>query len=109
MKRNPRRLKHIPALSSERLEKAVAALGVTRMTKAGKMQVEQMLRAASNPNAERIDVVIASLEKARRGNVEGTHTALTSLTHARVLRGKNKLNALSEAEWARLVQEDGDA
>lgn len=96
---------HIPALSPAQLEKAIAGLGVARISERGRSHLEQMLRAAANPNAERIDVVIASLDDERKRNVSQTAKALADLTRERVARGAARLLEMPEDEFNRLVEE----
>lgn len=104
-KRRGRKITHIPALSGEQLEKALAALGVVKMSKDGRAQLANMIKAASNPNAERIDVVIASLDEARKGNVQATVNALNLHTHSLLGRGRTRLAAMSDEAFDRLVED----
>lgn len=96
-------LKRIPKLPPDKLEQAIAALAVTRLSKNGRLQLERMLRAAANGDAESIDVVIATLDPIRKGNVTKTVSRLAGLRRGLLQRGTMALNALEEFD--ELVEE----
>lgn len=105
-KRSPKKKRdHLPALNELELQGALAQLRSLTLSEEGKAAIEAMLRAAANPNAERIDVVIASLEQERRQNVEGTTQAINRVTGSVTSRARRALLEISGAEWNRLVEE----
>ena len=84
---------------------AIAEIERSGLPKAARRQIEAMLRAAANPNAENPAEVIKTLEPERRLNVEATITALA--THRRGITGRGRvgLQQLSDGEWQKLVEE----
>lgn len=96
---------HIPALSPLELEAALARLEQTRMSKAGKRMIRQMLEAAANPNAEAPEVVIETLPAERRTDIKQTMTEVGGVLLGVTQRGGAKLLALKDDEWDRLVND----
>lgn len=97
---------HIPALNELELQAALAQLQATPgLTAEARASIEAMLRAASNPNAERINVVIANLEQERKGNVEETTAAINRVTGSVTRRARKRLLEMSDGEWESLVRE----
>jgi hypothetical protein len=70
---------------------------------ASKQQLSNILQAASNPVAERIDVVVASLPQERRANVERTSKAIARVTSGVTSRGRDGILTLTDEEWEKLV------
>lgn len=100
---------HIPQLDPLQLEAALARLAATSISPEGKRQIRRMLEAAANPNAEAPEVVIETLPVERRVDIRQTMTQVggTLLTVSR--RGGQKLLALSDEEWDRLVNDADNA
>jgi len=103
-----RRSGHLPQLNPLELEAALARLQQTNLSPAGKALIASQLRAAANPNAEAPEVVIKSLAKERRADVETTQLNLGGMTARITSRGGAALLALSDAEWDALVNEAND-
>lgn len=105
-KKRPKKRNHIPALNELELNAALAQLQATPgLTAEARATIEAMLRAAANPNAERIDVVIANLEQERKANVEATTQTINRVTGSVTSRARRALLDMSEAEWTALVNE----
>lgn len=100
-----RRSGHLPQLNPLELEAALARLAQTNLSAAGKALIASQLRAAANPNAEAPEVVIKSLAKARKEDIQQTQTDLGGMTALITARGGAALLALSDAEWDALVNE----
>lgn len=96
---------HIPAPKPERLKLALAALEKAVMPTAAKRYLADVLKAAANPNAERIDVVISTLPHGRRENVQATAAEIGVTAKAAVKRGRMALMGMSADEWDKLVEE----
>lgn len=97
--------KHIPSLSPLELEAALARLKESELDTDSKAQLEAMLRAASNPNNERIDVVLDTLPYERQRDVLDVAKVINAATKRATKRGRAGLQAMSDAEWDKLVGE----
>lgn len=97
--------KHIPALDANALEIALQQLEATHASTAGKRMIEQSLRAAANPDAERIDVVIAGLPEGRRESIEAAAKGIGKQQRGIAKRARAGLSDISDTEWERLVNE----
>lgn len=101
-----RRSGHLPQLSPLELEAALARLeAAPDISPEGKRIVRQMLEAAANPNAERADVVIATLDDERRAGIEATMQAVSAVFNSVTARGRAALEAMSDDEWNALMDE----
>lgn len=99
---------HVPSPKPDRLKLALQAIEKATMPGAAKRYLIDVLRAAANPNSERIDVVIASLPHDRRQNVNATTSEIGATAKAAVKRGRADLMNMDAAEWDRLVAEAAD-
>lgn len=104
-KRRSKKRDHIPALSEDGLKLAIQQLEALNISKAAKQQLIAMLQAASNPASESVDVVINTLDIERRKDVQGTASALQQRMAGVATRGRQALEAMSEDEFNRLVEE----
>jgi hypothetical protein len=73
-----------------------------------KDSIGAVLRAAANPHAESIDVIIKTLDKPRRKMIDKTAKGLRELQAERMARGKARLEAMSDEEWQKLVDDSTD-
>jgi hypothetical protein len=96
----------VPSLSKLQLDSALERLKALPVDNVSKRAIEDTLRAASNPNAERIDVVIKSLEPERRKMIEKTAKGLRDLSAEVNARGKERLEAISDEQWQRLLDDE---
>jgi hypothetical protein len=87
------------------LEAALARLAASGIPTAGRQAIEGLLRAAANPDAERIDVVVNALEADRQRRVLETALGVTSVTNRVLARARQALLDMPEDEWNRLVEE----
>jgi DNA-binding transcriptional regulator/RsmH inhibitor MraZ len=108
MATTPKKRKHIPALGAEHLAFVLETLHALPVEPAIQRQIEAMMVAAANPNAERPDVVVASLDEARRTNCEQTIRQVAGIQRGVLSRGKQGLRDISDEEWDRLVAEAND-
>jgi hypothetical protein len=69
-----------------------------------KDSIGAVLRAAANPHAESIDVIIKTLDKPRRKMIEKTAKGLRELQADVMARGKGKVDGLSDDEWNSLIE-----
>lgn len=105
MKPKFRKIRKIPALPPQRLKAALDQLQRTTLAPAAKRQLEAMLRAAANPEAETPENVIRTLEPERRANVEATIQTLSGHRRSVTARGRDALMRLSDDEFDLMVQE----
>jgi hypothetical protein len=94
---------HIPALTPAGLELARLQLAGLPITEAAKRQLLAMMAAASDPDAERIDNVVAALPDERRTEVEQATTEITRTFRDIGARGASALAAMSDDVWDELV------
>jgi hypothetical protein len=84
---------------------ALGELQRSKLSKAGKRQLEAMLRAAANPDAEKPENVIKTLEPERRRDIEATMSVLATHRKSITQRGMDALNDMSDDEWDSMVME----
>jgi len=94
---------HIPAPSPEQLELARLQLAGLAIPEAAKRQLLAMMTAAADPDAERIDNVIAGLPDERRAEVEQATGEITRTFRDIGARGASALAAMSDDVWDELV------
>lgn len=97
---------HIPALSPEQLELARLQLAGLAIPEAAKRQLLAMMTAAADPDAERIDNVIAGLPDERRTEVEQATGEIARTFRDIGARGATALAAMSDNVWDELVNGD---
>jgi gas vesicle protein len=98
--------KHIPALNPDRLTLAIQhILADERLPEAAKRQMIAMLQAAANPHSESVQTVLKTLPKERRNQIQGMAEEMTRHTSGIVQRAGKALDAISDEEWNRLVDE----
>lgn len=98
----------MPPLREAELTLALQQLQALQIGAAEKNAIADMLRAAANPDAEQVDVVIASLEQQRQANIGATVKELAAVSQAVTGRARAGLWGMSDAEWDRLVQRAND-
>lgn len=76
------------------------------VSKAAQDAIAATLKAAANPDNERIDVVIKTLEPERRKMIEKTAKGLRDLSADVMQRGKERLEAISDEQWQRLLDDE---
>jgi hypothetical protein len=108
MATTPKKRKHIPALGADYLAFVLEALHALPVEPAIQQQVEAMMVAAADPNAERPEVVVASLDEARRLHCQRTMQTLGQMQRGVLSRGKQGLRDISDEDWDRLVAEAND-
>jgi CHASE3 domain sensor protein len=100
---------HIPALPPERLENAISQLqSLPAIDPVTKEQIEQMLRAAANPESQSLDAIIPTLEQERQDNISETVKTLTRLETGVLRRARQGLQSLTDEEWNALVDAAND-
>lgn len=95
----------MPSLPDDKLKAVLDQVQGLPIDEASKRVLADSLRAASNPNNERIDVVMKTLEPIRRKMIEKTAKGLRSLNAETMARGKERLEAISDDEWQRLIDD----
>lgn len=88
------------------LESALERLKALSVDNASKRAIEDTLRAASNPDHGRVDVIVKSLPIDRQKIIGKTARAMQSITDDVIARGKKRLLAMSDAEWQKLIEDD---
>jgi hypothetical protein len=104
-KRKKGKRTHIPALSPEEIQVAMQKLQATRIPPAAKKQLAAMIQAAANPNSETPEAVIKTLPEKRRAQIKELTTDINQHTAGVLQRAGDALEAMSDAEWDRLVEE----
>lgn len=89
-----------------RLVEALERVQALAIPAAAKAQLEAMLRAASNPEAERPEVVLRTLERERQANAAETERAVGSLFLGLAGRGRAALAQMSDAQWQALLDDE---
>lgn len=97
---------HIPALHPDTLTVLLQGIDTLKISAAAKKQLRDMLKAAANPDNEKVDVIIRTMSKDEQRNIAATTQAVSDFTAATVTRGGAKLMALSDDEWERLLNAD---
>jgi hypothetical protein len=105
MAQTPKRKRtHLPKLSKDKLALIAQAVDkAPRLSAAGKRAVMRSLQAASSDNAESPEVVIASLPAERKETVLSHVKDFLTFGSGVASRGREKLAALSDAEFDALV------
>lgn len=98
-----KRRDHLPALTPIELEAFTARLATAPVSEAAKRAALQSMTVAANPNAERPEVVIQSLEAAERQGV-----LMAQMEYQRTLggmnaRGRAALMQMSDEEFERVL------
>lgn len=75
------------------------------ISKGGKRALKQIVQAAANPNAEKLDVIVAGLEPDRKATVERGAEAVRSANADKRRRAAQALIEISETEWEAMVSE----
>lgn len=94
----------LPALPPGQRAAFLAQLQAAGISPSGLQAIGDSLNAAANPNAERPDVVIKALPPERRAVADETLAQVSRVMGGAPARGKAALRAMSEAEWARLLE-----
>lgn len=102
----PQRRKHIPALSADKLELAVQQIQTLPISKGAKAQLTAMLQAAANPDAERPDVVLKTLEPERQANAQETMQRVGDFFDGVTMRGRAALLEISKEQWDALLNDE---
>lgn len=106
LKIKPRKQRtHVPKLPKDNLTVALQNLETLKIPAASKRALGDILRAAANPNSEKIDVVVSSLEPARQKLVKKTARQVREITQDVTSRARKALEDMSDEEWQRLVDE----
>lgn len=91
---------HLPALNEARLALTLQALGKASSIPAeAKRALEQSLLAARNPNAERPDVAIETLDPRERADVKAAQADYARILGGPLARGRAALLQMSDEEW----------
>lgn len=89
----------------EKLQIALERLQGLKVDQRTKDTLGDVLRAAANPHAESIEVIIKSLPEARRKMIEKTARGLRALNADVMARGKGRIDGLSDDEWTSLIEQ----
>jgi len=87
------------------LEAALARLARSNLKPAAKRQVEALLRAAADPDAGSADRLLVASDEATAIAIQAVADTMANRTSAVLGRAASELNALSDTEWQRLVEE----
>jgi len=64
-----------------------------------------MLRSASNPDSQKVDVVVGQLSQRRQQSVVDTLRSVSFVFGTATTRGRQGLMQMDAAEWDRLVED----
>lgn len=95
----------MPSLPPNDLVVALQNLEALKIPKASKVALADILKAAANPHAEDITVIVNALDPARKKMVKKTAKDVSAITKDIMARGRAALEAMSDEEWDRLVDE----
>ena len=95
----------MPLLPPDSLIVSLDKLSKLPIDPASKRVLSDILRSASNPANERIDVVVRTLPPDRRKNVERTSRKLAAVTRGITQRGRAGLEDMSDGEFQKLIDE----
>jgi len=101
---------HLPALNEARLALTLQALDKASVIPAeAKRALAQSLQAARNPNAERPDVAIETLDPRERADVKAAQADYGRILGDPLARGRIALMRMSDEEWRTVTgQSDED-
>lgn len=105
-----RRLRKVPGLNELELKQAIAQIdSSTNISRSGKRALKLIVQAASNKNAEKLDVIIAGLPDDRKMTVEKGAQWVQEAGANQRKRAATALLDMSDEEWEKLVRstEDG--
>lgn len=91
--------KRIPALPAARLKLVLQRLDALPIPDAAKQAARASLIAASNPDAERIDVVMRTLERQHRANITATAQSVAQVFSTPLSRARAAALALPPETW----------
>jgi hypothetical protein len=97
--------RRVPSLNKIELAQAALMIDALDISKGGKQALKQIVRAASNPNAEKLDVIVAGLEPDRKATVERGAQEVKAANADKRRRAAQALIELSEVEWEAMVSE----
>lgn len=99
-----RSLRKVPPLNEAELKQAMLTIDSLNISKGGRDALRQIVQAASNPNAEKIDVVIAGMEANRREAVESGAKSVQRVGEKVRTRAAKALMDMSDEEWSSLIE-----
>lgn len=106
-KKLPRKKRtHVPALDKLQLEAALVRLEALKISGAATRKLQAILKAASNPDNDKIEVIVQTLQPERKALVTETAKQVRATTREVTARGKAGIMSLSDEEWEKL-QNDG--
>ena len=109
IQRKPSILTHLPALNAARLQVTLDALNALAISDAAKQALAASITAAANPQAERPDVVIRTLDEDRRQRITDAQADYARVLRGPVQRGRAALEAMSDEEWTAMLDKAGGA
>jgi hypothetical protein len=95
---------HVPALSPDSLKVTLDRLNSLQVSADVRHTIADILKAASNPDNEKIDVIIKTLAPERLKRVEKTAKQVRETTREITTRGRAGLLAMSDSEWDEMVR-----
>ncbi len=98
--------KHIPGLLPDTLKIKLDELKALGLSKQASQTVEDILKAAANPDHGKADVIVKSLPQEQQKLIGKTAKAVKSISDDVMARGHKALRELSDDEWNRLVASD---
>lgn len=90
-------------LSPSQVEAALLSLETLPIDEDSKRVLRDIVMASANPDSERPDVVITTLEPDRQEQIVSLMDELMRDGNGVMVRGADALNALSESEWGHLL------
>ncbi len=100
-----RTLRRVPALNPNELAQAALVINSLHISKGGKETLKQIVQAAANPNAERVDVVIQSLPPTERSTVMQSAAAVQTVNAGVRGRARRALLDMPDDDWQKLLSE----
>lgn len=92
-------------VTKRELERLLPELDASPLPTEVKSVLRELLIRANNPNSDRVDVVVASLEEKRQRAVKDVRNDVAARTRSVLSRAREGLLAMSDQEWNELVEE----
>jgi hypothetical protein len=98
----------LPFLLPRNLIRALETMESSSADEATKRQMNAILNAAADPEAQKMVNVIKQLPPERQEIIEKTAQGIRSINRDALKRGKERLDSLSDSDWERLVNDETD-
>jgi len=99
----PPKRDHLPALNPARLIVTLQQINAMDLPTEAKQAVAASLQEATNPDAEKTEVVIATLDQDEQDAINAAQADYRKTMGRMAARGRAALEAMSDEEWQKAV------